>query len=217
MSYGLQIVGSHGVTQIDENYTNLALIATGGASFTTASAGGFGGSITLPTVATPLLAIKSSTPVYMTSDNAIPNTTYSFFAASAGSLTYYLFDQSTSTNGETWGLQVFNASGAMTYHSSWKILRIGAIGSTPSGSLSTTPGLPVTLSAPYAGSWAAVQASLRFQHTANFIGTQRFFEGLTCDNSGATVSLQSVVISGPHFANDQPNGGNILLIDVTGY
>lgn len=211
MAQGLQIIGDHGVVQIDQDYSNLVMIAKGTHSWS-AYDGSF--TLTLPTVATPLLAIRTSTPVWVYTNNAIGTTSYVFYSSSAGSCTYYLFDKSIAATGSH-GLQVFKANGELAYHSSWPILRIGNMVQVTHG---MSVGASTSVGAPYGGTWAAVLTSSRFKAFMVSAGQHaRAWDALACTDSGATCMVQQIApISGVLVA-DQPHNGHILLVDVTGY
>jgi len=217
MAYGLQIQGSHGVTQVDQDYTNLCLIDRGTVSWDANVIQ----TLSLSTLSSPLLAIRTDTPVLIFSNNNIGTTSYFLSSTSSGSGTYYLFDRATTTNGEPWGLAIYNSAGALTFHSSWKILRIGAIGQVPNGSLNGD-GTPIgstslSISAPYSATWAAVACSVRYRSfLVNGQQAMLAFEAVSCNDSAATLTVMGRLLAGQDV-RDQPNGGALMMIDVTGY
>lgn len=138
MPAGIQIFGSHGVLQIDENYKNLVVVAQGSkAALDWASAGvSYNVSIAVPNFVTPLIAFKSDEQVGL-GYSSISGSTWTFFflTNNPAPMSYWVFDQSPAPSPGSIGFEVYNAAGERVFHSAQKPMRVVGVGAGtyPSG------------------------------------------------------------------------------------
>ncbi|GEM_PF-6981959 len=142
-----------GSVQVDENYANLALLTK--VTITSAANGNWAATATLsvasPTM--PVVAVQSAVfvqlfRVYQSGGNW----TFVYHAASAGAaINCYVFGKPVAPSGSGAGLQVFDASGSLTFDSRLKYARVAQMIS--GASYASTPA--VTL--PSGRTYAAVQ------------------------------------------------------------
>ncbi|UUZ75544.1 hypothetical protein LP414_27900 [Polaromonas sp. P1(28)-13] len=219
MPQGLMVLGDHGVVQIDENYSNLALKASGSIYV---PAGATGASVVVYGVQAPVMCVKTpeGLPVYVTSDQAVPNATYTFKAEdSATTIQWYVFDQ-TAPASATSGLTVYRSDGSPAYNSDWKVMKIAAVAAVPYWSDPYVTAPTATASAPYVGSWAACLTSARIGIDGGGGGSVSgiWADGVITNPYGAYTSQIRVDViqwGGQPPEVIQPNGGVILLVDVS--
>jgi hypothetical protein len=131
MPVGLQVYGSHGVLQIDENYKNLVVVASGSkvTGDWTFAGGSYYVQITVTNFVTPLIAFKSDEDVGLGySSISGSNWTFTFLTNNPAAMSYWVFDQSPSASPGNVGLEVYNNSGERVYHSEQKPMRVAGVG-----------------------------------------------------------------------------------------
>jgi len=131
MPAGIQITGSHGTAQIDENYKNFVVVANG--SKVTGDWAVAGASSYLHIVVTnavnPIVAFKCAEQVGL-GYTAISGSTWTItlLTNNPAALDYWVFDESPSTSPASVGIEIYNSAGARVYHSAQKPLRVAGTG-----------------------------------------------------------------------------------------
>lgn len=228
MPAGFQIIGAHGVVQVDENYVNLGLIAKG--------------TVTIPAGGVPLnqaaqIVVAGSSPVLCIRPVSTYATirrvqksggTYSYTlqggyanangtGPTAETFNWYLFDRMALTTMSNTGVQVFNATGEITFNSNGNPMRVAAVGQIQNASIATSPAV---VSAASSGAYAACMTQGRIDSAVFAPGTGEethiFIEAVKINASGASTGyLMDGLI--PAAVNVQSyQGGQILLVDVAG-
>jgi len=216
---GFKIVGNHGSTMIDENYKNFNLTATG--YVTTPQAGqnvmyDYGG-VTY-TGRNPLVAFRplgdfsvGATGTYL-DGNGVYHT--DFITGGSGSLQYYVFDTVPDYTGSTFGVQVRNASGAVTFDSNLRYLRILEIFHSYNGR-----SVPVT-----GRTEAAIFCTPDSSVEGGFGGYTYFWNGVRSQTGAlypGSIYLEYTDTSDYGNNNDYNSGYDYppvtCLVDVTGY
>jgi hypothetical protein len=217
MPFGLQVIGSHGVVQIDETYANLALRAQGSLSVPGLS----GASVVVSGLEMPIICIRNTggVHVHISSDQAVPNVTYTMRSKSATTVQWFVFDK-TAPAATGYGLNVYKDDGSLTYSTDWKVMRIGAIGDVPNQADAYTMSYG-SLTAPYAATWAACLTSSRLVSSGGSVQQILFGDGIVGADAGASTDYISIGTS-PIPSADPPQvllsqGGKMMLVDVTGY
>lgn len=230
MPAGFQVVGAHGAVQIDGNYANLGLVAKGTVTIPAA------GSITpsTPSAASlpPQISMTGITPILclrpLVVNAALASvkkngSTFSYTvigsaSASGETFQWYLFDQMSlaiplSTGNA--GLQVFNASGQIVFDSNAHPMRLAAVGKIPDAGLVN---IPASVSAPIPGTYAACISQGRIDSIYFNLSrqTQVFGEGVLINQNGATTAPVPNYFVGFEIHPKASNGGQILLVDVSG-
>lgn len=220
MPHGFRVIGDHGVVQIDQDYTNLALVQAGSVFV---PAGLAGAQVLVPNVTWPILCVRtpSGAPVNVTSNQALPSPTYTLRSATSATVEWYVFDKNAPTS-TGHGITVRREDGSIAFNSDWKVMKIGAVSVVPAA---TDPysALPATgMSAPYAGNWAACLTAARVL-VDDGGGSQIAFihaDGIATNGNSATtgdVPVAQIPWGGAPPQIQQPLGGTILLVDVSGY
>lgn len=216
---GFKIVGNHGSTMIDENYKNFNLTATG--YVTTPQAGQNVmydyGQVTY-TGSNPLIALRprgqfsvGATGTYQ-DGNGVYHT--GFITGGSGSLQYYVFDTVPDYTGNTFGVQVRNASGAVTFDSNLRYLRILEIFHSYNDR-----------SVPFTGrTEAAIFCTPDSSVEGGFGGYAYFWNGIYDGGNGlrpGRINLEYTDTSDYGNNNDYNSGYDYppvtCLVDVTGY
>lgn len=150
--YGLQVIGDHGVVQIDQNYFNLQFKQSG--SVTTS---GIANSYVEFSVTAnhPMIVLKSPDAVATIIATTRSGNTFTYRIAAAGAVTvyWYLFDSSVVTPSGGWGLQVFNPAGQLTFDSGTRVLKVANFFANVSVGSGTTGGKIADLPS---GNWGTV-------------------------------------------------------------
>ena len=228
MAAGFQIVNANGIVQVDENYVNLGLVAKG---TITIPAGGIGG-MAAPaqisfTGASPILCIRPvSTYAFIRSVTKLGNTfSYTVNGGYSGAgntsptaetFNWYIFDRMSQIAVTNYGIQIYNASGELTFNSSSNPMRIAGVGQTPNAALSTAP---ATVSAAQAGIYAACISNGRL--FSQVVSTQPpismiIREGIKVNSTGGTTAGVADLTIGTLSSLVSNTGGQILLVDVSG-
>ena len=134
MAYGIQVLNDSGTIQLDENYPNLKLVThtTGTISppfnyFDENYNHGYANADTSGAVgASPIVAFKAANlPMLQTSSS----TARIYDSSGSANFEYFVFDainNYTPPSGE-FGMAVFNSAGNLTYHSSYKYMKVATI------------------------------------------------------------------------------------------
>ena len=215
MAHGFRVIGDTGSVQIDENYTNLALVQSGTLFV---PAGAAGASITVHNLVTPIMCVQTTggAQVVVTNNQAVPSVTYKFQASASSNVRWFVFDQAApALSGH--GIAVSKADGSLAYSSDWKVMRIGAVAPVPSG-VDPYQGLSAaTAWAPYAGDWAACLTSARaFVDSGGGIWADAITTGSNFARADGMRIGTTPWGAEPPMAL-QPLGGHIILVDVSSY
>lgn len=220
MPHGFRVIGDHGVVQIDQDYTNLALVQAGSVFV---PAGLAGAQVLVSNVTWPIFCVRtpSGAPVNVTSNQALPNPTYTLRSATSATVEWYVFGKNAPTSTGC-GITVRRADGSIAFNSDWKVMKIGAASSVPAA---TDPyaALPATsVSAPYAAKWAACLTAARVLVDDGGGARVAFIhaDGIATNGNSATtgdVPVAQIAWDGAGPQIQQPLGGTILLVDVSGY
>lgn len=136
MAYGLRIIGSHGVAQIDHEYRNLTLIEKGTLNLATRDIGfsepiyyglvGPKSGLTSPVLALRPLGDTSCGVWYLS--RAGGNWTWQIDGTSgapgAGQVEWFLFDVAPSAPASGFGLAVYTPAGEVAFHHNMKPMRV---------------------------------------------------------------------------------------------
>ena len=215
MPAGLQIYGSHGVLQIDENYKNLVVVASGSKASGdwTASGGSYYVQITVTDFVTPMVAFKSDEDVglgYTSISGA--NWTFTFLTNNPAAMSYWVFDQSPSASPASFGFEVYTAAGERVFHSSQKPLRVVGVGAGTYASGRTY----AAIRGDAGMSWTTVSSGLPFpeewQYDA-YIPSAKVASNVITD-VGVQVSSALIINDAGNYTSDiTPT----LIVDVTNY
>lgn len=230
MSAGFQVTNpTTGAVQIDENYANLVLTNKGTVTIPPTSIAGGIGFITVD-AETPVLAIDTGgEEVVIASMSRIGNTfTYGLKASGSSTVistlvTWYVFDKMPNVVANM-GLTVYDATGRVTFNSDYKPMRVVDTLSIPNGTpASGVPPSSYGINAAYAGQKLAGLLSLAKSYVGS--GGAAFYlfqQGVKVNN---TLTFSSVGTSTYNFVRtvsaaangqEQPIGGQLVAIDVTG-
>lgn len=221
MPAGLQVIGDHGVVQIDENYTNYALKYSGRTFIANRA------TLTLNGLVNPILCLRTpeGRAVFVSSNQSFPDVTYTLITGLDSQIgttvEWYLFDQTVSADSGT-GLSVYRADGSIAYNTSWKVMKVGAVAQVRDIGDNEMPGdAEGRVAAPYAGKWAVCLSSARGAivpdgsgRLANFL-----YDGVVTDDTGAQTGVVEINRI-PWRSEDgvQPGplrGGVLILVDVS--
>ncbi len=219
MTAGFQVVGSHGLLQIDERYTSLGLRAKGSMSISGPA------TVVVTDVQTPMLAISApSAPVLLggasQSGSTVTYTLHSGIATTA--LTWWVFDKMVPSvvGSHGAGLQVFTADGQCAFDSTTPPMRIAGLARMPDApGGGAFPPAPGSLSGP-AGAYAAF-----LSHPRVFVGdggtVNWFADGVQTSSTGCVTGQVNFRKLPPQasFGTSlymQDRGGLLFLVDVTG-
>jgi hypothetical protein len=226
MPAGFQLVNAHGMVQVDESYVNLALVAKGVVSI---PAGGIGGIHAAPQIhypgISPILCIRPVNTYAFIRRVMKSGSTYSYvinggFAGAmngsplAETFSWYIFDRMSQVPASNSGLQVFNASGELTFSSNSRPMRVVTAGQIPNAPLRTTPAV---VNAGKYGVYAACMTQGRMDGQA-MINNQgaMFKEGIKIDSNGAVTVAAFDFMTSVYGLATSDSGGQILLVDVSG-
>jgi hypothetical protein len=129
MPIGLQVLNDNGDIVIDEEYRNFALHAKGTATMGSTDIGGtaliYACTITVTGCTTPMLALKSANYVSVIGASVSGSTfTYEIYSNTPSfTFDWYVFDVA-AVPADTFGFAVYNAAGALVFHSSSKAMRV---------------------------------------------------------------------------------------------
>jgi len=235
MPTGLQVKNDDGEINIDEEYRNFSLKTQGTATIGTTNIGGsvalYNAQIQVTNCTSPILALRATTSVSVVGTQ-VSGSTYTFDVYSNTSnhtFNYYVFDVPTAP-ADTFGLQVFNSSGDLVFHSSNKHMKIAYVYNANDGGSSGN-----TLAS--GKTYAVVQGAVGWRNK-NFLrlGTWRYiaiaaghkFTGTTLYLNWPTIGIAApanrellvdeVNPSADSFAYEYtPQTPKFLVLDVTNY
>lgn len=216
MPAGFQVIGDHGVVQIDENYTNLSLRHRGQAALT----GLF--DLAVPDVDTPLLCLKSPNMAVMLVGATRSGSTITYrLASAAGTVDWYVFDKMRAPAGSSGaGLQVYTGAGVLTFDSASNPMRLAGLASVPDAPANEAwPPAPGAITAPV-GDYAACLSFPRIYLTDGQAPNRWFGDGVMTSSTGVTTE-QRYFKDHPPGSNGfgrswmQPKGGKLFLVDVS--
>ena len=154
MPTGLQVIGTHGVVQVDENWSNMVLMASGiGRArlagqvpmlYNTTVDSNY--EIDITHITNPLVSVKTNGNGFVMHQMLVVNGRryVRFSAPSSFYFEYYIFGRGTASESNC-GLQIFKADGSIAFDSAWRVLKIVSFaqtgnGANPPGSLSVASG-----------------------------------------------------------------------------
>lgn len=214
MPAGFQVIGDHGVVQIDENYTNMGLRHRGQAALTGLS------DLVVTDVDTPLLCIKSPNMAVMLVGATRSGSTITYrLASAAGTIDWYVFDKMRAppAGSSGAGLQVYTSAGVLAFDSTNPPMRIVGITDLPNAQQGVYPPPPGSITAP-AGDYAACLSFSRVRATYGNSPDVMLGDGVRTSATGASTEmivfkqLPPYAIPGDYL---QPMGGKLFLVDVT--
>lgn len=228
MPTGLQIIGDSGAVQVDESFASLALRGKGSATFATYETDPRDSATLTVTIAGeyPLLAYRSAFPValwYVEQSGA--NWIFHLITAKSNagqSLQWYVFDRPVDI-GSKYGLQVFDASGRLTFDALQKYLRARDLVPTYMAS--------VAFDGYEAKTWATIMMVTGLMSAVSPIGNPGQIEwtwNASLRFTGASVLptgfridqiiAATIKSNGPSLPNyDNSPNGIVMLVDVTNY
>lgn len=131
MTAGLQVYGSHGVIQIDQDYRNFVVVASGSKVSGDWVASGASNylQIVVTSATAPLLAFKCAEQVGL-GYTAISGSTWTItlLTNNPAALDYWVFDVSPAASPASFGLEIYNASSERVFHTSQKPMRVVGTG-----------------------------------------------------------------------------------------
>lgn len=220
MPNGFRVVGDHGVVQVDQDYTNLALVRSGSVFVP----GGMpGAQVSVSGVTWPIFCVRTPAgiPVNVTSNQALPNPTYTLRAQESSTVEWYVFDRDAPAPSEH-GLTVRRADGSIAFNSGWKVMKIGAVAAVPTATDPYALLPAVGVSAPYNATWAACLTAARVLVDDGGGAEVSFIhaDGVATNGNSATTSdvrVAQIAWGGNPPQFQQPLGGSLLLVDATGF
>lgn len=215
MPAGFQVVGSHGLVQVDGDYFNLGLAAKGTVNVAGPAYYNAAATVTV-TGSTPILCIRSAavTASIVKVSRAGSQYTYSISGNSAGAVDWFLFDKM--ALGATSGLQVFSAAGDLVFDAASRPMRVVAVyqindTDTKTGSSS--------LALPAGGVYAACISQGRKWGVSTANSIDEYTDGVTMTaNAEARGIIKTRSTSKPtsQIVIAPTGGGQILIVDVSG-
>lgn len=223
MPTGFQVIGDHGGIQIDENFYNMTLLAKGTTPYNPVDANGdvnwlipFQFSVSGAT--TPIICFKTPKVVALaTSVKSGSTFTYTgnVFSSDAGSFSWYVFDRMPNVSNHA-GLNVYDASGNITFNSDYVPMKIVNLYKLPDGAITASTSSWYTNT-----SGRDIAACLTSPRIGAFLSgggmTALYTEGVAADITGAgTASIGIGSIPGSHTGAATTTGGYLMTVDVTG-
>lgn len=223
MPAGFQSINDSGTVQIDDTYTSMNLVAAptvtiSGAGPGSAYPGSYWGEVTIYSP-NPSLFIGNTSGYYVATISRVnvgTNAwTYKFVANAAISIRVFAFDTAQWTSGNC-GMQVFNASGVLTFDSSSPFMRMAAVYQISGAAGSSSFSIPQD-----GRTYAAALSYSRCSITGPGAGYYYWMsEWLSTTGSTITTSTQGPIYrfpannpyAFPPVANAPPQ---VLLVDVT--
>jgi hypothetical protein len=125
MAHGFQSINAGGIVQIDENYRNLLMVASG----TWTGGGTPFGTIWFPTqyACAPLIFIRPSYDGCYVGPGEITQSNFSFMCNGNFDWVVYGLDSPAAHSSTSFGLQVFDGGGSVVYDSRYEAPRIQAV------------------------------------------------------------------------------------------
>lgn len=217
MPAGFQVVGSHGVVQVDQNFINLGLAGKGTVAVPGANASGWMGRATVTVTGTsPILCLRPTSNYAAIFSVARTGNTYTYtIAGTPGNVAWYLFDRMSPGSAGQVGFEVRDANGITTFNSNFAPMIVAAIGQIPHASMTTTP---ASINTGVARTYAACMSEGRRQ--TGYIPpagiANIYIETLNINATGASTSYGLAQQIPAEVDYDSTQAGQILLVDVTG-
>lgn len=135
MAAGLQVYTDTGILQIDENTLCYGLRAKGTGTFNVNIGGATNlrvGQVVVTSAVAPMVAVRRIGTISLFSVSVSGSTwTYNFIGVNGGTFDWYAFDSYTPAMGAgTYGLDIYNSLGQLTYSTGAPIMRIVGVNST---------------------------------------------------------------------------------------
>jgi hypothetical protein len=220
MTAGLQIFNANNVLQIDQDTLNFVLTNKGTATLTTDASWPVdplqSATITI-TGTNPLFAFASPYDICVLR-TTVSGSSFTYYITSVncpngGTVPYYVFDKANAAAiSEHFGLEIFDASGNVVYHSGLKPLRI--VGATSTYGINTLPSGPT---------YAVIQQNFEFRHT----GIDTHISNTHVTSVSRAMTNANVISVGlttyENFTNTSPivlsdfGAGAWIFTDVTNY
>lgn len=215
MPVGIEVVGNHGSVVVDSETANLSFLAKGTVTVAGPNAGT---NITFPGATNPIICFRSDNAVILRDFSIASGVVTATLVSTPGSTVHwYAFDVPTFV-ASSQGLQLFNASGVLTFDSSIMPMVLESVTQVSDASGLTFPPPVASVSAP-SSVYAACLAKPRVSYQNNAgIQTLVFMDGVRTTATGAvTESVRAFVIPNGGIATGytQPKGGQLLLVDVS--
>jgi hypothetical protein len=206
MPAGFQVIGSHGVVQIeDSDVANLSFRQTG-------VTGGGTTDITIYNVSAPLICLRTlaGTPA------AVRGATYwsghVTYRLIGGAVQWYVFDRPVNAPAPV-GLTVYGPDGTVTYSSDQPPMKIMGAANVPDGGM-VWDAVWASIAAPYAGVWAGCLLGPRAtDYDPEGPPRLEFIEGVL--TTSTHVETRRVSVTGG-LVYMVLKGGVLLLVDVAG-
>lgn len=223
MPAGLRIINESNVIQVDGDYSNLALRASGvlNSGFVRSITGGYNGASHIYRMQVqadePVICYEprscSLHSITRSGTTCTVDFSSSYFAPDLPQIKWWLFDRPRQR--ENFGIEVFRQDGALAFTSAEKYLRVVGVYSF---------GFPV----PAGRTYAIMQRGKRLAYYEAIVESQQLMQFIESDHYGGGSTLvhgpADSWVSGPwpenqwparpdyHFSSDVP-----LVVDVTGY
>ncbi|MFJ2989944.1 hypothetical protein ACIPF8_18925 [Collimonas sp. NPDC087041] len=208
--YGLQVVGSHGVIQVDQNYFNLQFKQSGWV--TTSNVANSYVEFSVSAI-NPLIVLKSPDAVATIIATTRSGNTYTYriAAATATTVYWYLFDSSVPTPSNGYGLRVYNSAGQLTFDSGTRALKIYSLLSDVSVGSGTTGGKIADLPA---GNWGTILTRPRVTGTP---GAKPILSQMAARVTATELFVFATSFTYASGTSAVYNGQcDLLLVDLTG-
>lgn len=230
MPAGIEVRNDAGVLQIDETYINFTLVSQGSGTVSTFyyTGGGSPGAsvyytdVTVTGRSSPMLAIRSASAMYVERISISGGSwTWRILSANGATFDWFCFDLTPAGSLDTFGLEVFNASGVRVFHSSQKPMRIAGeygYGDGDGFTIDSVPPIYLDAAKSYAvvmlrqgyGEWIPDdipdQRAVWYSGSEAGTGYIRYARVLKAYDSGSTGGGVS-----------EPQEARLLAIDVTNY
>jgi hypothetical protein len=217
MSYGFLSKNYSEFVQIDENYTNYALVQK---LIIAVSSSGRGYSGYFYAIEPMLFAQNLGGSMVNCSMEYSP--TYGWRAVVLGpigySVTVYVFDTGQTPTVSGFGLSVYKANGSAAYSSNWQLLRIASVQAIPDNTIDY---VGPTFTAPYSAAWAIclTQPKVFVDDGGGSPISHYWYHGFRNNSGSATVGFVQAdpIQTGGEGGVIQRFGGSLIFADVTGY
>ena len=219
---GLQVWGSHGLIQIDEDYHTLSLVSKGHLVGS--------GAITLTNGVSPVCAIipDFGPEEQIATVQSVTTSGTTWFWNIMGNCYYWIFDVIPSSSPNNVGLQVFKSDGSLAFDSSYAPMRVvGVFDHTPDNREAATALQIGTLAGMGGRSIAFAQSRPAFylENRPLGVGSPRLgvgLEGVYVQGAPAGASLgvysmkRDIALEPTSTGPTQHQSGQHIAIDVTG-
>lgn len=235
MPAGFQVIGDNGNIQIDENYVNMCLVASGYTTLNSAGAATVSVNGTLP-----IFTIDTRNQSMAVGTAVVSGSTYTWSIGGPPNATFawYVYDLVPNIAPAHVGLTVYNSGGRVTFSSDYEPMRLNNLVGIPSG-ITITPGQtlndPPTVTLPPATTLYARAAG---QKIATFFSLPKSYSLSFHMGFDTVIATQSVTVnngvSQPYVTTEgnqgyvqtavqqfgaytQSTGGIMYVVDVSNY